>query len=412
MNKILLSHPFGNENVRGILTGLQRQNMLHSFHTSVACFPDSLLDKLATFPVLREFRKRTFPIEIRKKTITYPYMELGRMFARKFDISKWLEHEKGKFCINNVCRNIDSGVAKYVYKHKEDISAVYCYEDNAYSTFKQAKELGIKCYYELPTTYWKYTQKILREEAERLPLWTETMSGGLNFSLEKQQLKDEELHLSDIIIVPSEFVKDTLPEQILASKKIIINPYGSPLARNKIEKKNINRPLRVLFVGNMGQNKGLADIFSAIKLLDTHKIELITMGSLLAPLDFYKKQLSDFTYLGIQPHSKVLEIMGTCDVFCFPSLREGRALVMQEAMSQGLPLIITPNTGGADLIIDGETGFLVPIRSPQMIAEKINWFLENREQLPIMSEKAKIHASTYSWEKYGNIITGILQDNI
>jgi glycosyltransferase involved in cell wall biosynthesis len=83
---------------------------------------------------------------------------------------------------------------------------------------------------------------------------------------------------------------------------------------------------------------------------------------------------------------------------------------MQEAMSQGLPLIITPNTGGADLIIEGETGFLVPIRSPQAIAAKISWFLENRKAIPEMGRRAQLRAAEYTWKDYGEKIVGSISD--
>jgi glycosyltransferase involved in cell wall biosynthesis len=101
--------------------------------------------------------------------------------------------------------------------------------------------------------------------------------------------------------------------------------------------------------------------------------------------------------------------MQTCDVFCLPSIVEGRALVIQEAMSRGLPIIITPNTGGEDLVKrDGSTGFLVPIRSPEIIAEKLHWMLEHRSETKEMGKNAKQHASLYTWEKYGNSIIGAI----
>jgi hypothetical protein len=74
---------------------------------------------------------------------------------------------------------------------------------------------------------------------------------------------------------------------------------------------------------------------------------------------------------------------------------------MQEAMSQGLPLIITPNTGGSDLIVEGETGFLVQIRRPDLIAEKIAWFADHREALPEMAKASQRKAAQYTWEAYG-----------
>jgi len=103
-----------------------------------------------------------------------------------------------------------------------------------------------------------------------------------------------------------------------------------------------------------------------------------------------------------------LELMRSCDVFCLPSIVEGRALVMQEAMSQGLPLLITPNTGGEDLVISGETGFLVPIRSPEQIADRLNWYLEHRQETKEMGSKAKAHAANYTWKGYGDTIVSEL----
>jgi glycosyltransferase involved in cell wall biosynthesis len=73
-------------------------------------------------------------------------------------------------------------------------------------------------------------------------------------------------------------------------------------------------------------------------------------------------------------------------------------------------LIITANTGGADLVVEGETGFLVPIRRPDVIAEKINWFVENRTQIPAMGENARRHAKKYTWENYSKtIVNSIIQ---
>src|SRR5690606_38295072 len=190
-------------------------------------------------------------------------------------------------------------------------------------------------------------------------------------------------------------------------------PFGSP-KNNFIEietsKMDNLKPLRVLFVGSMSQRKGLADLFQAIKMIHSSHVELVVLGSLQAPYEFYKDNLNNFTYEKGRPHQEVLKLMRTCDVFCLPSLVEGRALVMQEAMSQGLPLIITPNTGGEDLIIEGETGFLVPIRSPESIAEKINLFLEHRNRIPEMGKLAQLHAMKYTWEKYTDVIISQLKE--
>jgi glycosyltransferase involved in cell wall biosynthesis len=411
MKKISLSHPVGNTFVRGLLLGLNSNGLLHSFHTSVACFEGDFLDRLASLSPFKDFRRRMFSSEVRDKTITYPYKELGRMVAQKFHINKWLAHETGKFCIDSICQYIDKQVAVYL-SYNKDITAIYAYEDCALNSFRQAKKTGAKCLYDLPIAYWEYGTKLMKEEAERLPEWAHTLGGGINDSDEKHARKIQELELADAVICPSKFVINSLPGWA-KNKLIVESPFGTPdIINNSVSQKTKSNKLKVLFAGSMGQRKGLRDLFEAMKLLNNQNIELIVLGSLLAPMNFYKKQFPDFIYATTRPHHQVLELMQTCDIFCLPSIVEGRALVMQEAMSQGLPLIITPNTGGEDLIIEGETGFLVPIRSPYSIAEKINCFFENREIIPEMRRKAKEHAAFYTWNKYEEIIIKSIQNLI
>jgi glycosyltransferase involved in cell wall biosynthesis len=56
----------------------------------------------------------------------------------------------------------------------------------------------------------------------------------------------------------------------------------------------------------------------------------------------------------------VAALLAGCDVFCLPSLAEGLPLVVLEAMLQARPVVATPVGGTAELVVDGETGVLVP----------------------------------------------------
>ena len=407
MNKILLSHPTGNANVRSVLRGLEKAGILDSFCTSIACYPHSFFDLLAKMSLFNELKRRKFDSEIKPYTHTFPYKEVGRIISSKLKISSLTRPETGFFSEDSVYK-YSSKSASQVLAKSRDVGGIYAYEDGALLLFKQAKEMGVRCIYDLPIAYWEVGRKLMLEEADRLPDWAITLAGGVKDSQSKLERKTEELSMADTVVVASKFVKDSLPT-FANSKKIIISPFGSPKINmtNPLERDN-TIPIRVLFAGSMGQRKGLGDLFSAIRLLNSPHIQLVVMGSLLAPLKFYKNQI-EFIYEPPRPHTEVLALMRTCDVFCLPSIVEGRALVMQEAMSEGLPLIITKNTGGEDLILEGETGFVVPIRSPERIAEKLEWFLNNRNQLPAMSQNAKQHACNYTWEKYANtIISGLL----
>lgn len=413
--KIVFNHPTGNANVRAVVKSLAEAGLLFKFYTSLASFPNNVLDKLGGIKSFSELRRRSFEPLLQPYTQMYPWWEIGRTLAIKLQLNKLLQHEKGLFCIDNLYQKSDQYVASQLKNAvKMGANGVYAYEDAACKTFQMAKELDLRCFYDLPIAYWQTLRKLLTEEAERLPSWAITLEGGVRDSSSKLERKTKEFELADIVVVPSDFVKDSLPVST-NSKKIVVSHFGSPVQNENISLTNLfkvdyQRPLRVLFAGSMGQRKGLADLFAAMKLLKGYNIELVVMGSLLAPLEFYKEDFFDFVYEPVRSHGEVLKLMQTCDVFCLPSIVEGRALVMQEAMSQGLPLIITPNTGGSDLIVERETGFLVPIRSPQIIAEKLSWFIENKEALPEMAKASQIHAAKYTWEAYGKkIIQAIIK---
>jgi glycosyltransferase involved in cell wall biosynthesis len=70
----------------------------------------------------------------------------------------------------------------------------------------------------------------------------------------------------------------------------------------------------------------------------------------------------------------------------------------------GLPLIATRNAGGDDLVTDGETGFLVPIRSPEALAEKISWCDAHRDRTSGMGIAAQRRAAEFTWRGYGETV--------
>jgi glycosyltransferase involved in cell wall biosynthesis len=90
--------------------------------------------------------------------------------------------------------------------------------------------------------------------------------------------------------------------------------------------------------------------------------------------------------------------MSRHDVFVFPSLFEGLALVQGEALSQGLPVITTSNSGGADILRDGVDGYIVPIRDSDAIAERLLAFCDDRAILQQMSEAARERAVQLDWQ--------------
>ena len=100
----------------------------------------------------------------------------------------------------------------------------------------------------------------------------------------------------------------------------------------------------------------------------------------------------------------VRTIMKAHDALLLPSIVEGRALVQQEALSCGLPIVATPNAGGEDLVEEGVTGQLVPIRSPEKIAQAISSIVANKKNRDEIQKLCQKKAREYSWENYAQKI--------
>jgi glycosyltransferase involved in cell wall biosynthesis len=407
---ILFVHPTGNANVRAALTNLLDAGALTEFQTALAAYPGNLWDTLGKSPWGHEFQRRKFDERLQSLTVQHPFRELGRFAAGMLKLSWLKRHERGVFCIDAIYRALDRSAARRLRSDPKAFTGVYAYEDGALETFRAARQLGLRRFYDLPIAYSETAQRLLREEAARLPAWEPTL-GGTRDSAAKLSRKAEELEAAEVVVCPSLFVARSLPEKTRATKKIVMAPFGSsPTGPAKDLAPPAGKKLRVMFAGSMAQRKGLADLFAAMRLLKRNDVELVVMGAPQVPMEFYRREYNEFTHEAGRPHSQVLELMRACDVFCLPSIVEGRALVMQEAMSQGLPLIITPNTGGEDLIEERATGFLVPIRDPAAIAEKITWFADHRSALPEMSRAAQAKAAELTWKAYGRkIVNAVLE---
>ena len=402
---ILLAHPFGNANVRAVLRAFQDAELLAKFITTVGYSRTAAF--LSLLPSGAQRRAYDLPPE---KIQSYPTREAVRLLAGAAGFGTLTRHERGWASIDRVWRDLDARAARYfrANKQRQQIGGVYAYEDCALDLFAAAHELGGRRVYDLPIAYYETAQRLLQKEAQRYPDWEPTL-GGTRDSEEKLARKRAELELAELVICPSDFVLESLPAEARGAKQCVVVPFGSPSAQSSARTPRSEAQLRVLFAGALTQRKGLADLFAAVKLIDSAEVELVVMGSLLQPLRWYRERCPDFTYEPPRSHGEVLSLMRTCDVFVLPSIVEGRALVQQEAMASGLPIIATKNAGADDLIEEGVTGFVVPIRSPEAIAEKISWCLAHRASISGMGIAAQARAADLTWRGYGESVLAAIR---
>lgn len=398
---ILLVHPTGNANVRNAALALAEAGRLGEFLTCLAPAPDAAWLRLLPAALRRQAVRRALPPELVGLTRSRPARELGRLVFSALGCHRWSARETGPLSIDRVYNDLDEAAARRLHRHRPRFTGVYAYEDGAAGLFAAARELGVPTFYDLPIGYWRAARRLLTEEAGLSPEWAGTL-GGLQDSAAKLARKDLELARADVVFVASSFTCATLAEAPTPPKKIIVIPYGAPAQPVGLEpaRRAPGEPLRVLFVGSLGQRKGLRYLLEAIDSLGP-TCALTLIGTVpAAPCAPLAAALRRHRHIVSLPHAEILAEMRRHHVFVFPSLFEGFGLVLLEAMACGLPLIATANTAAPDLITEGREGHVVPIRDSAAIAARLAALAADEERRHAMARAALARAREFTWEKY------------
>ena len=212
-----------------------------------------------------------------------------------------------------------------------------------------------------------------------------------------------EYDLADIVSIPSNFVCGTFTDKGFDRKKLFLNHYGTNLTEFVYAPK-AHDTFRIVYVGALSIRKGIHYLLEAFKSLNLPSSELWLVGDLEAEAEsfFIKYQSDKIKHFKPVSQRNLNLLYNQCDVFAICSIEEGMAMVQAQAMACGLPIICTKNTGGGDLIDDGVSGFVLPIRNVNLLKEKLELFYEDRERIKYMGKMAKIAANnTLSWQNYG-----------
>ncbi len=406
-------HPTGNANVRATLQALHETGLLNKFYTCIACFSGNIFEKLSKIKGLSEFNRRRFPEELKPYTTSVPFRELGRLLAMKLKINSWVRHEKGWLSVDAVYQALDLHVSEKIRQSAQgDLDGIYAYEDGAAYSFKAAKEKGIPAFYDLPTGYWRTKIEIINAQRSAYPEWQSTITALMD-SKEKLDRKDREIALADRIFVASKFTADSL--QLYPGKlpEVHIVPYGFPEVDDAIEIKDIvaGKPLKLLFVGSLSQQKGLANLFEAAEYL-RNKVELTIVGRKANnDCDALNKGLSKYNWIPSLPHQEILTLMRGADLLVFPTIFDGFGLVITESMSQGTPVITTYNCAGPDLIEHGKNGWLFNAGSTPELITLIEELYREPQAITNAAKNAMETARKRPWSKFRQELAGYIQND-
>ncbi len=155
----------------------------------------------------------------------------------------------------------------------------------------------------------------------------------------------------------------------------------------------------LLFVGRLVKEKDLDNLVEADKFLKNrgHMFKLIIVGD--GPMrEELMKTLPNAHFPGYQFSNDLSRWYASSDIFVFPSTTETFGNVIMEAFASGIPAIGVKKGGVADLITNGQNGFLTLPNEPKAFADKISVLLENETYRKKLGANARITASRKSWE--------------
>ena len=266
-------------------------------------------------------------------------------------------------------------------------------------SIRAAKEKGKITILERGSSHIEYQNAILKDEYSKY---------GQNFSINSRVIEKElqEYETCDFISIPSTFVKNSFLERGFKEEKLILNPYGAAQIFKQTKMGDTKGKFKILYLGSLTRQKGLVYLFRALQKLDivSEQFEVWFIGSVAREMEpeIERYRQTNWRFFGHMPQHELPNLISQCDIAVQPSLQEGLSMVIPQMLGCGIPVIATTNTGGENIIIDGETGYIIPTRSPEAIIEKIQLLYYQPELLASMKKSAAESVlDGFTWDDYG-----------
>jgi glycosyltransferase involved in cell wall biosynthesis len=239
--------------------------------------------------------------------------------------------------------------------------------------------------------------RLLEEEEATFPNWRIEQESD-RYARIFGEREVAEWDAADLVVCGSEFVSDAMKKVAGGRVRCLVVPYGVDRRFALPPRQPRRGPLRVLTIGTSGLRKGTPYVLKAARLLAGKAIFRL-VGPCGVPAAVKAALDEALELFGAVPRAEISAHYAWADVFLLPSLCEGSATVVYEALTAGLPVITTVNTG--TVVRDGVEGFVVPIRSIEAIVSAIERLDADRTLLAELSANAVRRAADFDIGSYG-----------
>jgi glycosyltransferase involved in cell wall biosynthesis len=260
------------------------------------------------------------------------------------------------------------------------------------------KQNGGRYFCDRGSSHIRFQDDILREEFAR---WKVPFSG-----IDPRVIAQEEAEydMADNVSVPSGFAADSFVRMGYPREKLFVNPYGARLDRFRQAGEPVLGDFTILFVGNISLQKGFPYLLEAFARLRHPRKKLKVIGSMAPEIQalLTAHDLSQVEFIGTVPNAQLLQHYSTAHAMVLPSIQEGLAMVIGEALACGCPVVASEHTGGRDFFSDGVEGFIVPPRDVNALVQRLEALMQDEPMRQRMSEAALLCvAKIGGWDTYG-----------
>jgi glycosyltransferase involved in cell wall biosynthesis len=249
------------------------------------------------------------------------------------------------------------------------------------------------------STHQRYQEQILGDEFRR---W------GVNTppSDPRDTRREEAIYAAcDAITVPSTAAARSFAEMGVPPEKVHVIPYGVRLDSFRPTGEPDPNTFDVLFAGSVGLRKGVPYLLEAFAQVRHPHKRLRIAGAVQEDIRSILPRLpmENVEILGAMAQAELAALMSRSHVLALPSIEEGLALVQAQALACGCPVVCSTNTGGEDLFSDGVEGFIVPIRDPGALAERLQQLADDPAlQRSMRDAGLRRVQSIGGWQEYGD----------
>jgi len=278
---------------------------------------------------------------------------------------------------------------------------VWAYMEYNNGLLFKCRKAGIPTVLDVPIGHQRMCQELMIEEHSRY---------GITYgsrSLERWTRAYERAYdLADKLVVGSSFVRQSLIDRGIDAEKIMVNPYGVNTAfwtKAFHERQNKgSKCMTFVYAASVGLRKGVQYLLRAWRTANLENCELLICGANYLPNHAeFSEVPKGVHFLGPQTHEQLRELYSMADVYVLPSLFEGLARSGLEAMTAGLPAIVTWETGLTDMVTDDLNGWVVPSRNHDALAACLRKCALERRATSAAGIRAHEMARNYSWKAYG-----------